>query len=106
MRVKPPDRARTGTPTPHCTTTAIPTATGSSRRLLSHFRKHSYSSLQATELKFKPGLPAGLTQDHLAALVACTHDTQTGKREGNLYFELNGMLRERGPSPLAPAGLD
>ena len=43
-----------------------------------------------------PGLPAGLTEDHLAALVAYTHDNQTGKREGNLYFELNGMLRERG----------
>ena len=27
---------------------------------------------------------------------ADTHDNQTGVREGNLYFELNRMLRERG----------
>ena len=62
--------------------------------------------VKATELKFGPPLPAGLTEDGLGALVAYTHDKQTGKREGNLYFELNGMLRERGPSPLGPAGLD
>ena len=30
------------------------------------------------------------------ACCADTHDNQTGVREGNLYFELNRMLRERG----------
>ena len=51
---------------------------------------------KSTELKFGPALPAGLTEDGLAALVAYTHDMQTGKREGNLYFELNASLRARG----------
>ena len=52
--------------------------------------------LKASELKFEPDLPHGLSEDHLGALVAYTHDKQTGKREGNLYFELNKMLRARG----------
>ena len=52
--------------------------------------------LKATDFKYGPALPAGLTEDGLGALVAYTHDNQTGKRAGNLYFELNSMLRERG----------
>ena len=52
--------------------------------------------MKVAELKYKLSLPHGVTEDGLGALVAYTHDNQTGKRAGNLYFELNVNLRARG----------
>ena len=54
------------------------------------------SRLKATELQHGPPLPRGMTVDGLGAVVAYTHDNQSGKREGNLFFELNASLRARG----------
>ena len=37
----------------------------------------------------------------MGALAAYTHDNKSGKQAGNLYFELNNMLRERGAAARA-----
>ena len=49
------------------------------------------------ELDFIP-VPVKLNADCSAAIVAYTHDLGTGQREGNLYYELNAMLRQRAPT--------
>jgi len=46
------------------------------------------------ELKFMK-LPVKLSDDHLAAIVAYTHDRQAKTPAGNIYFELNKALRTR-----------
>jgi hypothetical protein len=46
-------------------------------------------------LKWEP-VPVKLDDNEMAAVVAYTHDTSSGKKNGNLYFELNRMLRQRG----------
>lgn len=52
---------------------------------------------KAQELKFNgTPQPIGMSESGRGALVAYTHDNQTGTRDGNLYFELNKMLRARG----------
>ena len=62
----------------------------------------------AADVKFKvdsliydDNLPAECSNDHMAALVAYTHDNKSGKQAGNLYFELNTVLRERGEAARA-----
>ena len=47
------------------------------------------------ELKFAP-VPVKLSEDCTAALAAYTHDLGNGQQAGNLYYELNSMLRQRG----------
>jgi len=49
------------------------------------------------ELKFS-SLPVQLEDDSLVAIVAYTHDMHSSNRkpDGNVYFELNKALRERG----------
>ena len=51
--------------------------------------------MKASELSFV-SLPIRLSRDHLAVLCAYTHDNQSGVQRGNLYYELNAMLRARG----------
>ena len=51
--------------------------------------------MKVVELQYTP-VPVQLEDDCVAAIVIYTHDLQTGRREGNLYFELNKMLRQRG----------
>ena len=41
------------------------------------------------------GLPVP-PDDELFAIVAYTHDLHLGKKDGNLYYELNKSLRQRG----------
>ena len=57
------------------------------------------SDIQAkvVELDYIP-VPVKLSADCAAAIVAYTHDLGTGQREGNLYYELNSMLRKRMPA--------
>ena len=50
------------------------------------------------DLMFEANLPVQLDDDCAAAIVAYTHDRHTGQKNGNLYFELNAMLRQRGPA--------
>lgn len=52
---------------------------------------------KADELKFA-NLPVKLKDNYLVAIVAYTHDIQANNRnpEGNIYYELNKALRERG----------
>jgi hypothetical protein len=40
--------------------------------------------------------PVTLTEDCIAAIVAYTHDLQHPLKDGNIYYELNIMLRQRG----------
>jgi len=47
------------------------------------------------ELKFH-SLPVTLDRDETIALLAYTYDFGTGEKKGNLYFELNNSLRQRG----------
>ena len=47
------------------------------------------------QLRFEP-LPVALPDDELFAVVVYTYDNQSGERDGNLYYELNKSLRERG----------
>ena len=49
------------------------------------------------ELDFVP-VPVKLDADCSAAIVAYTHDLRTGEGKGNLYYELNAMLRQRAPA--------
>jgi hypothetical protein len=53
--------------------------------------------MKMMELNFA-GLPVALKDSELAAIVAYTHDHQTAQKQGNVYFELNQMLRSRGPT--------
>lgn len=41
-------------------------------------------------------LPVSLCEDELLAIVVYTYDNQSGQQAGNLYFELNNALRQRG----------
>ena len=41
-------------------------------------------------------IPIKLGESETAAIVAYTHDLNLDVRDGNLYFELNRMLRQRG----------
>ena len=52
--------------------------------------------VKVQELNFTP-VPVQLPEDCVAAIVAYTHDLNTGVGEGTVYFELNNMLRQRGP---------
>ena len=48
------------------------------------------------ELQFTP-VPVKLDENCTVAIVAYTHDLMLGSKQGNLYFELNTMLRQRKP---------
>ena len=48
------------------------------------------------ELQFTP-VPVKLDENCTVAIVAYTHDLMLGSKQGNLYFELNIMLRQRKP---------
>ena len=50
--------------------------------------------MKVIELRFVP-VPVQLDEDCMAAIVAYTHDLQQVEKQGNLYFELNAMLRKR-----------
>eukprot|EP01047_Picozoa_sp_COSAG01_P113779 COSAG01_NODE_42477_length_439_cov_3.941176_1_plen_108_part_10 len=50
---------------------------------------------QASELQYTP-VPVKLDESCTVAIVAYTHDLNMGSKRGNLYFELNAMLRKRG----------
>ena len=56
---------------------------------------------KAEELQFEDAaeeLVAAIDNaDGLHAVVAYTHDLQSGRKEGNLYFEQNRQLRDRSP---------
>eukprot|EP01047_Picozoa_sp_COSAG01_P042531 COSAG01_NODE_3720_length_5764_cov_13.900618_2_plen_364_part_00 len=47
------------------------------------------------DLKWEP-MPVKLEESEAAAIVAYTHDQNLSTKDGNLYFELNKMLRQRG----------
>lgn len=51
-------------------------------------------SMKVFELRYVPA-PVWLDYDCKFAIVAYTHDLRSGKRHGNLYFELNRQLRQR-----------
>ena len=51
--------------------------------------------VRVTELRFAP-VPVLLDDDCAAAIIAYTHDLNQPDKRGNLYFELNKMLRQRG----------
>jgi hypothetical protein len=53
------------------------------------------TTAKANELAFEPTVPKDLSEDEMVALAAYSHDLNLARREGNLYFELNGSLRER-----------
>lgn len=57
---------------------------------------------KAQQLAYE-ALPVALPADELLALVAYTHDNQSGVAAGNLYYELNRALRQRGSSERAAA---
>ena len=59
-------------------------------------------AFKVQQLKFDP-LPVALPEDELLAIVAYTYDNQSGTQEGNLYFELNRALRQRGGQGRAAA---
>ena len=59
-------------------------------------------AFKAQQLRYEP-LPVVLPEDELLALVAYTYDNQSGAQEGNLYFELNRALRQRGGQGRAAA---
>ena len=50
--------------------------------------------MKVLELQFMP-VPVALEEDCVAAIVAYTHDLQQLEKQGNVYFELNVMLRKR-----------
>ena len=50
--------------------------------------------MKVIELRFMP-VPVQLEEDCVAAIVAYTHDLQQAEKHGNVYFELNVMLRKR-----------
>jgi hypothetical protein len=50
--------------------------------------------MKVLELQYTP-TPIKLDPDSIGAIVAYTHDLQQVGKQGNLYFELNGMLRQR-----------
>ena len=52
--------------------------------------------VKVVELQYTP-VPVQLEEDCVAAIVVYTHDLGTGQKDGNVYFELNNMLRQRGP---------
>lgn len=58
-------------------------------------RVHLSYAAQALELQFTP-VPVKLDESCTVAIVAYTHDLMMGAKQGNLYFELNAMLRKRG----------
>jgi len=51
--------------------------------------------MKVMELQFTP-VPVKLPDDCMAAIVTYTHDLQRPQKKGNVYFELNQMLRQRG----------
>ena len=56
--------------------------------------------MKVLELQFAPG-PTKLEDDCLAAIAAYTHDLMRQVKTGNLYYELNQMLRKRGAADRA-----
>ena len=56
--------------------------------------------MKVLELQFAPG-PVKLEDDCLAAIAAYTHDLMQQVKTGNVYYELNQMLRKRGPADRA-----
>ena len=56
--------------------------------------------MKVLELQFAPG-PVKLEDDCLAAIAAYTHDLMRQVKTGNLYYELNQMLRKRGAADRA-----
>ena len=54
------------------------------------------------ELQFTP-VPVKLDENCTVAIVAYTHDLMLGSKQGNLYFELNTMLRKRKPATRTPS---
>jgi hypothetical protein len=56
--------------------------------------------MKVLELQYTP-VPVPLDEDFLAALAAYTHDLQQPEKRGNVYYELNQMLRERGTAKRA-----
>jgi hypothetical protein len=50
--------------------------------------------MKVIELRFIP-VPVQLDDNCVAAIVAYTHDLQQVDKQGNVYFELNVMLRKR-----------
>ena len=52
--------------------------------------------VKVLELQYTP-VPVQLEEDCVAAIIVYTHDLGTGQKDGNVYFELNNMLRQRGP---------
>ena len=47
------------------------------------------------QLMYEP-LPVALPDDELFAVVVYTYDNQSGEQPGNLFYELNNALRQRG----------
>merc|ERR1719424_347992 len=48
------------------------------------------------QLSYEPALPVALPDDELLAVIVYTYDNQSSTPPGNLYYELNNALRQRG----------
>ena len=56
--------------------------------------------MKVLELQYAQ-VPVKLEENYKAAIAAYTHDLMQPRKKGNLYYELNQMLRERGAAERA-----